>query len=331
MRAAYRHEYGTPEVLSIREVPKPVPGSNEILVRVYATTVNRTDCAILTGTPFLMRFFVGLFKPKLNITGTDFAGVVESIGDGVTEFKKGDRVWGFDDMGLSSHADFAIFSRQKAILKIADHVSFSEAAASAEAAHYAYNFINKVKLQPGQKVLVNGATSAIGSALIQFLLYFNLKVAAVGPGSHRKLVESMGVFKFIDFMQEDFTRDNEKYDFVFDAVGKSSFFRCKRLLKKEGIYISSELGSFIQNPILSWGTTFSGGKKVKFPVPTGIRDSLLFVQQLTEKEKFKPIIDRAYPLENIREAYNYVASGKKIGNVILEIFSGNEKFESSTI
>lgn len=317
MKAAIRTKYGPPEVLSIEDVEIPTPKENEIVVRVHATTVNRTDCAILTGKPFVIQFFTGLGRPSLPSTGTDFAGEIATVGKNVTAFKAGDRVWGFGDEGLATHAQYVAVSIKKAVLKMPENCSYEQAAASAEGAHYAYNFINKVHLKPGQKVLVNGATGAIGSAAVQILKYMGVYVVAVCDTKNVALIESLGADKVIDYTKEDFTKQEEKFDFVFDAVGKSTFDKCKPLLQPNGIYISSELGPNAQNLYLPLITKISGGKRVVFPIPSNIKGSLLFIKELLEKEKFKPVIDRTYPLEKIREAFEYVASGQKTGNVMI--------------
>lgn len=317
MKAVKRSKYGPPEILSIREIEKPAPKDNEILVRVHATTVNRTDCGILWGKPFLIRFFTGLFKPASPIPGTDFAGVIEAIGKAVTKFKSGDRVWGFHDEGLASQAQYMTISVDEAVAMIPDNISFEQAAASAEGAHYAINFINKVKLKAGQKVLVNGATGAIGSAAVQILKHNGIYVTAVCATDYVGLVKSLGADRVIDYINEDFTRDDDKYDFVFDAVGKSTFFKCKRLLTEKGVYISSELGPYAQNIFLALIGLLLPGKKVIFPIPVNVKASVAFIQDLLEKGKFKPVIDRKYPMEKIGEAYYYVVKGQKIGNVVI--------------
>ena len=317
MKAAVRTQYGPPDVLSIREIEKPTPKDNEVLIKVYAATVNRTDCAILSAEPFIMRFITGFFKPRSPETGTDFAGIIEQIGKNVSLFKVGDKVWGFNDNGLRSHAQFLTIAEDKSIITIPDNINYEEAAASAEGAHYAYNFINKVNINSGQKVLINGATGAIGSAMVQMLKYFGAYVTAVCNTKNAELIRSLGADKIIDYNKEDFTKDDEKYDFVFDAVGKSTYFKCRQLLKNSGVYISSELGPWVQNPFLALVTSLLRGRKVKFPFPTNIKGSLEFVKDLIEKNKFRPVIDRTYPLEKIREAFTYVASGQKTGNVVI--------------
>ncbi|CAN5277678.1 NAD(P)-dependent alcohol dehydrogenase [soil metagenome] len=318
MKAVYRTKYGSPEVLSIKEVAVPDINENEILVKVLATTVNRTDCAILKAQPFLMRFFTGLLKPRSPIPGTDFAGIVEKAGKQATTFKAGDRVFGFNDQGIASQAQYMSIREDKAISIIPENINFQQAAASLEGVHYALNFINKISIKPGQKILVNGATGAIGSASIQMLKYLEADVTATCSTQNIDLVKSMGADKVIDYTREDFTKVGEKFDYVFDSVGKSTFGKCKPLLSDKGIYISSELGPMIQNPFLALFTPLSGGKKVIFPIPLNTKASIMYIKGLIEKGKFKPLIDRVYNLAEIREAYNYAGSGQKTGNVILD-------------
>ncbi|MDQ6756895.1 MAG: NAD(P)-dependent alcohol dehydrogenase [Bacteroidota bacterium] len=316
MKAAVRTKYGSPDVLNIMEVEKPTPNDNEVLIKVLATTVNRTDLGILLGEPLLLRVFYGLFNPKTPITGVDFAGQIESVGKTETTFKIGDRVWGFK---RGTHAQYITIAEDKALATIPDNITYEQAAASAEGAHYAYNAVRKVKFKVGQKVLVNGATGAIGSALVQLLKYFGANITAVCDTKNIELVKGLGADKIIDYTKEDFTKDDEKYDFVFDAVGKSSFAKCKPLLQPGGVYTSAD---GIENLFLALITAITGDKKVKLWIPTDTKKSLLFIRDLLEKEKFKPVIDRKYPLEYIAEAYNYVATGTKTGNVIITFEDG---------
>jgi len=320
MKAAIRTRYGNfNDILSVQELAKPIPKDHEILVKVYATTINRTDCAVTSGFPSIIRLFIGLSKPRLPVLGTDFAGIVEAVGKNVSLFKVGDRVFGFDDLGISSQAEYMVISEKKPIATIPQGIDYEQAAASLEGAHYAINFINKVKLSPNQKVLVNGASGAIGSASSQFLKAQGLYVAATCPTHATEQVRSWGVDKVIDYTQEDFTKDPQIYDFVFDAVGKSSFKKCKPLLQPKGVYISSELGENSQNPFLALVTPLFGGKKVIFPIPSNIKTSIHYIKNLLEQGKFKPLIDKTYTLEQIKEAYAYAASGQKLGNIILKI------------
>ncbi len=322
MRAVVYTKYGPPDVLQLKEVEKPVPGDNEILVKVRATTVNRTDNASIKAIPFFARIVTGLFKPKKQTPGTEFSGDIEAAGQGVSSLKVGDRVFGFDDTGSGSHAQYLTIIEDRAVT-IPDNISYEQAAASTEGAHYAYNFIDKVDIREGQKVLVNGATGAIGSAAVQLLKYFGVEVTAVCGTKNIELVRSLGATKVIDYTKEDFTKDNEKYNYVFDAVGKSSFFKCKRLLKPGGVYISSDLGYMAQNLFLPLITPVMKplieNKRTVFPVPLNIRRSLLLIRKLIEEGRFRAVIDRKYPLEEIVDAYRYVEKGKKIGNVVITV------------
>lgn len=319
MKAITRTTYGAPEVLKVKEIPKPTPKDNELLIRVHATTVNRTDCGILTGKPYIIRAFTGLLKPRDLVPGTDFAGEIVAIGKHVANFKVGDRVWGLHDEGLASQAEYMVIRADKAVTKIPKTITYQQAVASAEGAHYAYNFINKLKIDSTSKVLVNGATGAIGSAAVQLLKYFGATVTAVGNTKNIALIKSLGADKVFDYQKEDFTQDSERYHFVLDAVGKSTFSKCKPLLLPKGIYISSELGPNAENLYLPLITKIKGGKSVVFPLPIGCRRSILFMTDLLEKQKFNPVIDRIYRPDQIVDAYNYVISGQKTGNVILSL------------
>jgi NADPH:quinone reductase-like Zn-dependent oxidoreductase len=319
MKAAVRSKYGPPEVLSIKQVETPSPQDNELLIKVNAASVNRSDYHILTGKPLFMRLFIGLFKPKLSTTGTDFAGQVEAIGKNVTSFKVGDKIMGFDGglLGIESHAQYLLLPEDKAIkmtVNIPDNLQYEEAAACLEGAFYAAAQVNPIKPKRGQKALVYGATGAIGTSYVQFLKYYGVYTTAVCRIENKELVRSLGADKVIDYTTEDFTKDSERYDFVFDAVGKSSFFKCKKLLKKKGGYTSS--GGWI-NLFLLMITPLLGGRKVFFSFPSRLTEQLTFIKELIEKGSFKPVIDRRYPLDKIAEAFTYVASGQKIGNVII--------------
>lgn len=275
--------------------------------------------AIVSGWPLIMRLFTGLGRPKHPVTGTDLAGEVMEVGEGVQDFKVGDRVYAFYDNGIPSQAEYIALSCDKAVAKIPTRISYQDAAASLEAAHYAYNFMNKVSLQAGQKAMLNGGTGAIGSALIQFLKHKGLTVTATCREQHRDTVIALGADRVIDYLSEDFTQDQERYNYVFDAVGKSTFFRCRKLLKPGGSYISSELGPYWQNIYLPLLTAIASNKRVKFPLPLDIKESMAFVAGLLTAGHFRPLIDRVYPLAEARAAYEYVGTGQKVGNVVLEV------------
>jgi NADPH:quinone reductase-like Zn-dependent oxidoreductase len=317
VKSVVRDRYGGPDVLRVAEVETPKPRAGELLVKVHSTTVNRTDCAGLWGRPFLARFVTGFPRPRKVATGTDFAGEVVSVGEGVSDFQAGDRVFGFDDMGIGSHAQFLTYPADKAVSKIPAGISYDVAVASLEGAHYALNFINKVRIEPGNRVLVFGATGAIGSAAVQLLRDKNIHVTAVcGPEQVQRVAE-LGPDRVIDFVSTDYTQEGLRYDFVFDAVGKSRFRLARRVLNPRGIYISSELGPGWENLPLALITPALRGRKVVFPFPVDIKGTLRLMSTLLMNGKFKPLIDRHYPIDRIAEAFTYVDSGQKIGNVLL--------------
>ncbi len=322
MKAIVYTKYGSPDVLQLKEVDKPTPKDNEVLIKVYATTVNRTDSATIRAIPFFARLVTGLFKPKKQTPGTEFAGKIEEIGKNVTSFKAGDKVFGFDDQGSGSHAQYMTLSEQKGLATIPENITYEQAAASIEGAHYAYNFINKVDLKSGQKVLVNGATGAIGSAAVQLLKYFDVYVTAVCNTKNTELIKSLGADKIIDYTKEDFTKDEEKYNFVFDAVGKSSFAKCKPLLQSGGIYISSDLGYMAQNLFLPLITPIIkpmiGNKKTIFPIPTDIRGSVLLIKMLIEEGRFKTVIDKKC-LCLIFHSDDYISSFLSFSNIPIRL------------
>ncbi len=317
MKAAKRYEYCTPDLLEIARVSLPKPGDDEILVKVKATTVNRTDCGVLTGKPWAIRLFTGLFKPFRPITGTDFAGIVVDKGNNVDQFEIGDHTYGFFDQGLSSHAEYVAVSTKKAVLKKPENVTFEQAVASLEGAHYAFYFLKDLKLNAGDRILINGGTGAIGNAVLQFLKHYHIRLTITCTTEFVEILKSQGAERVIDYQKEDFTTINEQFDYVFDAVGKSSFGKCKPLLKSKGIYISSELGKNWQNPILALLSPFMVGKKVKFPLPYSAKRSMKFINELVLNGEFIPLIDRRYRLEDIEKAYRYVLSGQKKGNVVI--------------
>lgn len=320
MWAAVRERYGPPEAIRLRDVALPVPAPTEVRVAVRATTVNRTDCAILRARPFLMRFVVGFARPRRPVLGTDFAGEVEAVGAEVTRFVPGDRVFGFEDDGASTQAEYCCIEAEASIARIPDGVDFETAAASIEGAHYAINFLNKVDLAPGADVLVNGATGAIGSALLQFAKLAAARVVAVCRAEHFDVVRSLGADAVLDYEHEAYSAGApESYDCVFDTVGKSSFGAARRVLRRGGTYISSEFGRGMQNPLLAVATHFTRGRKVRFPMPLDIPRSLELVAARLADGSFRPLIDRRLSLSAVAEAYRYVESGQKVGNVVLVV------------
>lgn len=321
MRAIVNKKYGPPEVAQLLEVPKPIPKNNELLIKVYASTVNRTDAGFRSAQYFVSRFWSGLLKPKYQILGCEFAGIVEETGPQVTLFKKGDRVFGYNDETFGGHAEYLTINENKAIAIMPTSLSFEEAAPISEGAHYALNNIRASKIKSGQNVLVYGASGAIGSAAVQLLKQLGASVTAVCNTNNVALVKSLGADTVIDYQKQDFTNTEDKYDFIFDAVGKSSFKQCKPLLTEKGIYISTELGKNAENIFLALTTSFSRGKSVLFPIPKITKADVIFLKDLVEAGEYKPVIDRRYELPQIVEAYKYVETGQKTGNVVLKIIS----------
>ena len=321
MEAAVRTQYGPAKaVLQLKILERPVPDTQQVLVKVYASSVNRTDCHNLDATPFFMRLVLGLFRPKKPIPGTSFAGKIVEVGRNISSYKPGDRVFGFDDEIAGSHAEYLAITDDK-IAIMPDNIGYAQAAASPEGAHYALNFINKVGLKPGDKVMVYGASGAIGSAGVQLLKHSGVKVTAVCSTRHVDAVRSLGADRIIDYNKEDFTQEPERYRFVMDAVGKTSFFKCRKLLAPGGVFASSDLGFLAQNlylPMLAPLLKLLFGKRYTiFPMPVDIKRSLLLLRELMANDEFKPLIDREYPLKEIVAAYHYVAQGHKTGNVVI--------------
>jgi NADPH:quinone reductase-like Zn-dependent oxidoreductase len=317
IKAAIRREYCGPHLISVEDIDKPTPKKNEVLIQVYATTVSRTDCAVLTAKPFIMRFVLGLLRPKKIILGTDFSGVIVSKGKNVKSFNVGDKVFGFVDIGSKSQAEFMTTTKEN-LFPIPPNITFKQAAASLEGAHYAYTFIHKANIQSGQRILINGATGAIGSALLQFVRKYDVKITATCDTKNITLIKSLGADKVYDYTREDFTTDPDKYDFVFDAVGKSTFGACKPLLKEKGCYISSELGPYWQNLFYALFAPMTK-KKVIFPIPFNTQKTIPYISNLLEQGKFNPIIEHEYELDDVSIAYYYVLKGMKTGNVILNV------------
>ena len=318
MKASIRKKYGSPNQIKIESIDKPIPKENEVLIKVYATTVNRTDCANLTAKPFIMRFILGFFKPRKTILGTDFAGKVEWTGEKFKSFSTGDKVFGFIDTGAQSQATY-IITKVENLFLIPEKIDYKQAAASLEGASYAYTFIQKTNIKSGQDILINGATGGIGSALLQFVRQYDVNITATCNTNNIQLIESLGADNIYDYTKKDFTKENDKYDFIFDAVGKSTFGKCLPLLKEKGIYISSELGPYSQNIFYSLLTSILS-KKVIFPIPYSKQKTIPYICNLLEKGKFNPVIDREYALEDISKAYEYVIKGQKTGNVLINIW-----------
>lgn len=319
MRAAVRTRYGPPDVVGLGEAAKPVPGEGQVLVRIRAATVNRTDCGYRAGRPLMVRCFSGLRAPRVGILGTEFAGEVEATGAGVTAFDVGDRVFGYNEGPFGAHAEHLAISQHASVARMPDNVTFVQAAAATEGAHYALSIIRGTRAGRGSAVLVYGATGAIGSAAVQLLKALGAHVTAVCATDHVALVEGLGADRVVDYLTTDFTEDEERYDVVLDAVGKSRFGRCRHLLKPRGVYVSTDLGPHWENPLLALTTRVSRGRRVRLPVPRHDQAMIRNLSRLMGTGQFKPVVDRTYRLERIVEAYTYVETGQKVGNVVITV------------
>lgn len=319
MKAVVYTQYGPPSVLKLVDVAKPEPNDNEVLIKIHATTVNRTDCGFRKAEYFAVRVVGGLFKPKNTILGTELAGVVESVGKDVSTFKPGDKVFGLSTFKFGTHAEYVCVAEDKAITPMPVNMNFNEAAAVCDGMFLAYSNIKKIDFTSPKKVLVNGASGSIGIATVQLAKYFGAHVTAVCKTQAVELLKSLGSDEVIDYTKDYFTQCGQQFDVVFDSVGKSTFFKCKKILKPKGIYISSELGYMWQNVFLALAAPLMPGKKVLFPIPVDTKKDIFFFKQIIEEGKYKPVIDRTYPLEHIIDAYNYVETGEKTGNVVITV------------
>lgn len=319
MKAAVYTKYGPAEVIRIADVDTPVPKSNQILIKIHVTTVNRTDCGFRSAQYFITRFITGLAKPKKQILGCEFAGEVVAVGSEVTDFKVGDRVFGFDDADFGGHAEYKVIAANKAIALVPKKMKYEDVGPGTEGAMYALSYLQSVKVGKGSKILVHGATGAIGSAGVQLAKSMGAEVTATCRGKHMGIVKKLGAGKVIDYEKHDFTKIDDTFDLVFDSVGKSSYKRVKRLLKPSGIYCSSELGPYCQNPMLALWFGLTRSRRVIFPIPKGYKEKVELLAELHKTGKFKPLIDRTYQLKDIVKASEYVESGQKVGNVVIKI------------
>ena len=320
MKAAVHTRYGAPEVVRIQEIDVPVPADDEVLIRVRASTVNRTDCGMRTAKPWISRFFSGWRKPKHQTLGSEFAGIVEGVGSAVTDFAIGDRVFGVSAQRYGAHAEYMCIRATAAIATSPDGVPFDVAAASTDGAILAMTYLRRVDLQPGQRILIYGASGAIGSAGVQLAKHAGAHVTAVCNTSSVEKVRALGPDIVIDYMVDDFTTNSEMYDFVFDAVGKHTFRKCRGSLVPGGAYLVTDLGFLWQNPWLALFTSrLKRRRKVLFPLPTYNKQGVESVKELLKSGAFTPLIDRHYQLDQIVEATKYVETQQKVGNVVISV------------
>jgi NADPH:quinone reductase-like Zn-dependent oxidoreductase len=313
MKAVVNDRYGPPEVQRLEEVERPVPGDDQVLVRIHATTVTRTDCGIRAAKPWIVRFFSGLRRPKQRILGMEFAGEVEAAGSAVSEFAPGDRVFGVK--GAGAHAEFVAVRESAAMAHIPEGMTFEEAAAVCDGACIALSCLGGEPLGKGVSILVNGASGSVGTAMVQLARHFGADVTAVCDTERLELARSLGADRVIDYTRDDFTKNGETYDIVFDAVGKHSYRRARGSLKQGGVFVSTD---GLSNALYALPAKLRD-KRLRFGIAKYRKDDVLFLKQLIETGEFRAVIDRRYPLEDVVEATRYVEKGMKTGNVVLSV------------
>jgi NADPH:quinone reductase-like Zn-dependent oxidoreductase len=317
VKAVVYDRYGPPEVLRLEEVEQPVPEADEVRIRVHATTVNRTDSGLRSAEIFISRFITGLLRPRERIAGMELAGVVDAVGADVTEFAVGDEVFGVK--GFGAHAEYVCLRERGPLARKPAGVSFEEAAAAIDGASLALACFRNADLRAGQRILIYGASGAVGTAAVQLARHLGAEVTAVCGTKTVELVRSLGAVEVIDYTREDFTRTGQTYDVVFDAVGKTSFRRCRRLLKRGGTFVDTDPGFMWHVFPLALLTRWIGDKKVGLGITKYSKQDVLLLGELMEAGTYRPVIDRIYPLAQVVEATRYVETGQKTGNVVLTV------------
>ncbi|MFC1885818.1 NAD(P)-dependent alcohol dehydrogenase [Thermodesulfobacteriota bacterium] len=330
MKSILHTKFGPPDELQLKEIEKPDPGDNEVLIKIHATTVTTTDCNARNFT-FVTKvfqlparlFFFGIFRPRINILGIDLAGEIEAVGKDVKRFKKGDQVFGTPGIAFGAHAEYTCMPEDGVLTIKPANMTWEEAASVFLGAHTALFFLrDKGDIQAGQKILIYGASGSIGTFAVQLAKYFGAEVTGVCSTTNLEMVKSIGADKIIDYTKEDFTKSGETYDLIFDTVGKTSFSRCKSSLKQKGIFLAALMGlpEIIQ---ILW-TSITGNKKVRGGVAVERVEDLDFIKDLIEAGKLKAVIDRCYPMEQTAEAFRYVEKGHKKGNVVITVDHHNK-------
>jgi NADPH:quinone reductase-like Zn-dependent oxidoreductase len=317
VRAVVHDRYGPPDVLRLEEVERPQPKDDEVLVRVRATTVTRTDTGLRSAEYFISRAVTGLLRPKHRITGMELAGEVEAVGSSVSEFEVGDRVFGVS--GYGAHAEFVCMRESEPMAHMPAGTTFEEAAPVCDGASLALACLRSAGLGAGQTVLVYGASGSVGTAAVQLAKHFGARVTAVCNTKNVELVSSLGADEVIDYLEQDFTKNGETYDVIFDAVGKHSFRRCRRSLKPGGTFVETDLGFMWHVPLLALLTRRIGDKRVRLGITRYSKEDVVFLKGLVEAGQYRAVIDRTYPLEDVVEASRYVETGQKTGNVVLRV------------
>lgn len=311
MRAVTFDRYGPPEVLRIEAVARPVPSADEVLVRVHATTATRSDCGLRGAEYFVARLFTGLFRPRRRRVGIEFAGEVDAVGDAVTELAVGDRVFG---IGSGTNAEYVCVREADVIARIPEGITYEEAAGVADGALSAMSLLRQPRVDKGDSILVYGASGSIGVGGVQVAKYLGAHVTAVCNTKNVDLMRSLGADEVVDYLKEEFTKNGEAYDVVFDAAGKTTFLRCRRSLKPDGMYITTDPGFMWHDAVVS---LFA--KRAKLGIVRYTKPDLLTLAELLERGEYRPVIDRTYPLDDVVDAHRYVDTHQKTGNVVLTV------------
>ena len=319
MKAIVYTEYGSPDVLQLKEVAKPVPNEHEVLIKIHATSVTSGDCRVRKAEPFAIRFFNGLLKPKkITILGNELAGEIEHIGKNVNLFRPGDQVFGQAGLSLGANAEYICLREDAALVLKPVNISFEEAATIPFGGNTALHFLRKGNIRSSQKVLIYSASGSLGTAAVQLARNFGAEVTGICSTANVELVKSLGANKVIDYTKEDFTKNGLTYDIIFDTTGKSPFSGCVKSLKQKGIYLRAvhmSLSSIVRGLL----TSLTSSKKVIGGIATESKENLSFLKELIEAGKLKPVIDRIYPFEELAEAHRYVEKGHKRGNVAIRV------------
>jgi NADPH:quinone reductase-like Zn-dependent oxidoreductase len=316
VKAVVCDRYGPPDILHITDVPRPVPGPDEVRIKIRATTVNRSDCAYRAGTPPFARLFTGLRRPRHRILGSELSGEVDAVGPAVTGFGPGDAVFGVKAWKFGAHAEYICMREGSSLAPKPAGVGFEEAAAVCDGVILALMGLRRADIRNGRSILVYGASGSIGTAAVQLSRYYGADVTAVCDTKNVEIVRSLGAGRVIDYTREDFTENGEAYDVIFDAVGKHSFRRCRDSLRPGGIYLATD---HLQNLVLAASTRIRD-KKVVFPIPPRYtKQDVVFLKGLMEAGQYRAVIDRRYPLADVIDAARYVETGQKTGNVVLTV------------
>jgi len=317
MKAIVCTKYGETEVLKLKDIKKPVPKDNEVLIRIYATAVNSGDWRLRKAEPFAVRLFFGWSKPKKPILGAVFAGEIESVGTEIKEFKVGDKVFGMTGMEMGAYAEYKCLPEKGCISLIPKNIHYDEAASVPFGATTALHFLKKANIKKGQKVLIYGASGAVGTAAVQIAKFFGAEVTGVCSSKNLSLVKFLGADRVIDYTKEDFTTNGETYDVIFETVNKTSFHKIKKSLNKNGTLLLGAAG--LTETLRSFWTNLTKREKVIFGVTSQKREDINFIKELIEKGEFYPVIDKVYYLNQIVDAHRYVEKGHKRGNVVIKV------------